>query len=106
MPELSDGEEAWEEEEEEEGADTEGPRTRCLFCDRWGGEGSPPRRAEGHREARSYPRSPPGKGGGGRGPGLGLREAACRKIKYYIVCNSALGLSWSSMRRLEGRKFC
>ncbi|XP_071664915.1 protein arginine N-methyltransferase 3 isoform X2 [Patagioenas fasciata] len=36
MPELSDGEEAWEE-EEEEGADTEGPQTRCLFCDRWGG---------------------------------------------------------------------
>ncbi|KAK2520354.1 Prmt3 [Columba livia] len=34
MPELSDGEEAWEEEEEEEGADTEGPQTRCLFCDR------------------------------------------------------------------------
>uniref|UniRef100_A0A8B9RUH4 type I protein arginine methyltransferase n=1 Tax=Accipiter nisus TaxID=211598 RepID=A0A8B9RUH4_9AVES len=32
MPELSDGEEAWEEEEEEEGA--EGLRTRCLFCDR------------------------------------------------------------------------
>ncbi|PKK29230.1 protein arginine methyltransferase 3, transcript variant X1 [Columba livia] len=37
MPELSDGEEAWEEEEEEEGADTEGPQTRCLFCDRWEG---------------------------------------------------------------------
>uniref|UniRef100_A0A8D0FE44 type I protein arginine methyltransferase n=1 Tax=Strix occidentalis caurina TaxID=311401 RepID=A0A8D0FE44_STROC len=32
MPELSDGEEAWEEEEEEGAA--EGLRTRCLFCDR------------------------------------------------------------------------
>lgn len=80
MPELSDGEEAWEEEEEEEGADTEGPQTRCLFCDRWEGEGSPPRRAERHREARSYPRSPPGKGGGGRGPGLGCRKERVGKI--------------------------
>ncbi|XP_068801461.1 protein arginine N-methyltransferase 3 isoform X3 [Struthio camelus] len=35
MPELSDGDEAWEEEEEEEeeGA-AEGLQTRCLFCDR------------------------------------------------------------------------
>ncbi|XP_030906130.2 protein arginine N-methyltransferase 3 isoform X2 [Melopsittacus undulatus] len=34
MPELSDGEEAWEEEEQEEEGTTEGLRTRCLFCDR------------------------------------------------------------------------
>ncbi|XP_074442421.1 protein arginine N-methyltransferase 3 [Larus michahellis] len=34
MPELSDGEEAWEEEEEEEEGATEGLWTRCLFCDR------------------------------------------------------------------------
>ncbi|XP_025945130.1 protein arginine N-methyltransferase 3 isoform X3 [Apteryx rowi] len=36
MPELSDGEEAWEEEEEEEEEEgaAEGPQTRCLFCDR------------------------------------------------------------------------
>ncbi|XP_062432502.1 protein arginine N-methyltransferase 3 isoform X3 [Rhea pennata] len=32
MPELSDGEDAWEEEEEE--GVIEGPQTRCLFCDR------------------------------------------------------------------------
>ncbi|KAM6274273.1 protein arginine N-methyltransferase 3 isoform 1-T1 [Porphyrio hochstetteri] len=32
MPELSDGEEAWE--EEEEGVATEDLRTHCLFCDR------------------------------------------------------------------------
>ncbi|KAM9605745.1 protein arginine N-methyltransferase 3 isoform 4-T4 [Morphnus guianensis] len=34
MPQLSDGEEAWEEEGEEEGVAAEGLRTRCLFCDR------------------------------------------------------------------------
>ncbi|XP_061309070.1 protein arginine N-methyltransferase 3 [Pezoporus flaviventris] len=34
MPELSDGEEAWEEEEQEEEGTSEGLRTRCLFCDR------------------------------------------------------------------------
>uniref|UniRef100_A0A8B9F0D2 Protein arginine N-methyltransferase 3 n=1 Tax=Amazona collaria TaxID=241587 RepID=A0A8B9F0D2_9PSIT len=34
MPELSDGEEAWEEEEQEEEGTAEGLRTRCLFCDR------------------------------------------------------------------------
>ncbi|XP_053924237.1 protein arginine N-methyltransferase 3 [Cuculus canorus] len=34
MPELSDGEEAWEEEEEDEVATTEDLRTRCLFCNR------------------------------------------------------------------------
>nr|XP_009686675.1 PREDICTED: protein arginine N-methyltransferase 3 [Struthio camelus australis] len=34
MPELSDGDEAWEEEEEEEEGAAEGLQTRCLFCDR------------------------------------------------------------------------
>uniref|UniRef100_A0A669R0X6 type I protein arginine methyltransferase n=1 Tax=Phasianus colchicus TaxID=9054 RepID=A0A669R0X6_PHACC len=34
MAELSDGEEAWEEEEQEQGAG-EGLRAHCLFCDRW-----------------------------------------------------------------------
>ena len=54
MPELSDGEEAWEEEEEEEGA-AEGLRTRCLFCDRWGGGGEP----RGPRCAFVCPGAPP-----------------------------------------------
>lgn len=77
MPELSDGE-AWEDEEEEEGA-AEGPRTRCLFCDRWvRSAGEAPRAAVGFPSPCAPPARPrrgawaaSGRAGpaGGSGPG-------------------------------------
>ncbi|KAF2979322.1 hypothetical protein EK904_012489 [Melospiza melodia maxima] len=74
MPELSDGEGAWDdeqEEEEEEGAAV-AQQTRCLFCARWGGRGarSPVRSAlfwvRCERPAR------PAGAGSGSGSGSGI----------------------------------